>query len=69
MMENRCVVCGEIIPEGTMICPNCKPTEKELAEMVYNKGFMDGAKEFAKYLIDNNVDVVDLYADFIKVVK
>ena len=23
-MENRCVCCGEIIPEGRMICPNCE---------------------------------------------
>ena len=23
MEDNRCVSCGEIIPEGRMICPNC----------------------------------------------
>ena len=23
MTENRCVCCGEIIPEGWMACPNC----------------------------------------------
>ena len=23
-MENRCVVCGEIIPEGRMVCPKCE---------------------------------------------
>ena len=22
-MENRCVVCGDIIPEGRQVCPNC----------------------------------------------
>ena len=22
-MVDRCVCCGEIIPEGTMVCPNC----------------------------------------------
>ena len=22
-MENRCAVCGEIIPEGRQVCPNC----------------------------------------------
>lgn len=22
-MENRCVVCGAIIPEGRQVCPNC----------------------------------------------
>lgn len=23
-MPNRCVCCGEIIPEGRMVCPNCE---------------------------------------------
>lgn len=22
-MENRCIICGNIIPEGTQYCPNC----------------------------------------------
>ena len=24
MSEDRCVICGEIIPEGRMICPDCE---------------------------------------------
>lgn len=34
MSEERCICCGEIIPEGKQICPNCemrkenKPMEK-----------------------------------------
>lgn len=23
-MDDRCVICGEIIPEGRMVCPNCE---------------------------------------------
>jgi RNA polymerase subunit RPABC4/transcription elongation factor Spt4 len=23
MAEERCICCGEIIPEGRMVCPNC----------------------------------------------
>lgn len=23
-MENRCVACGAIIPEGQQVCPNCE---------------------------------------------
>lgn len=23
-MENRCVCCGEIIPEGRQVCPSCE---------------------------------------------
>lgn len=22
-MEDRCVVCGEVVPEGRQVCPNC----------------------------------------------
>ena len=29
-MVDRCVCCGEIIPEGTMVCPNCWATHEEL---------------------------------------
>lgn len=25
--SNTCVCCGEIIPEGTMVCGNCKLSE------------------------------------------
>ena len=24
MKDNKCVVCGEIIPEGRQVCPNCE---------------------------------------------
>jgi predicted nucleic acid-binding Zn ribbon protein len=24
MINNRCVCCGEIIPEGRMVCPQCE---------------------------------------------
>lgn len=23
-MENRCIICGEIIPEGREVCPRCE---------------------------------------------
>ena len=28
-MENRCVHCGEIIPEGRMECPRCEAKYEE----------------------------------------
>lgn len=34
-MEDRCVMCGEIIPEGRMVCPVCEErvlTRKETGE-------------------------------------
>lgn len=27
-MENRCVCCGNIIPEGRQVCPNCEEQQK-----------------------------------------
>lgn len=29
-MENRCVICGKIIPEGTMVCYNCLKSNENL---------------------------------------
>lgn len=26
MSEDRCVCCGEVIPEGRMVCPQCEPS-------------------------------------------
>lgn len=33
MNNNRCVVCGQIIPEGTQVCPNC--LSKKKSEEIY----------------------------------
>ena len=33
-MENRCVCCGAVIPEGRMVCPIC--------EMVADEGTVTG---------------------------
>lgn len=29
-MEDRCVCCGEIIPEGRQVCPMCEKLEAKL---------------------------------------
>ena len=29
MTDNRCVCCGEIIPEGRLVCPACEQGKKE----------------------------------------
>ena len=31
-MENRCVICGAIIPEGRQVCPNCEKGENPKLE-------------------------------------
>ena len=28
-MDNRCVYCGEIIPEGRQVCPSCEKIQSE----------------------------------------
>lgn len=41
-MENRCVCCGDIVPEGRWVCPNCefgcnKKSPSELSEVEQTK--------------------------------
>lgn len=31
-MDNTCVCCGAIIPEGRMVCPNCSANSKQRKE-------------------------------------
>ena len=45
MAEDRCVCCGEIIPEGMMVCPNCLVASKE-EKRLYN------AHEVAEIIAD-----------------
>lgn len=33
MADNRCVCCGEIIPEGMIACPNCLVVSKKKTEL------------------------------------
>lgn len=28
-VQDRCVVCGAIVPEGIMVCPQCYPKKEE----------------------------------------
>ena len=42
-MEDRCTCCGDIIPEGSHVCPNCK--------VAVNRGEnLDAYAYLAKYL-------------------
>ena len=48
-MDNRCVCCGVIIPEGRLICPHCEIKSKEERKM----------KEYGIYI---EIDYLDLVA-------
>lgn len=40
-MENKCVVCGAVIPEGIQVCKNCQAEAiKKAAEMARRKMFV-----------------------------
>lgn len=31
-MEDRCISCGAVVPEGTMVCPTCEYEAKHIQE-------------------------------------
>ena len=51
MKENRCVICGQVVPEGRMICSTCekghiKINASDIIEAVVNINTVDKVKEF-----------------------
>ena len=44
--DNTCVCCGEIIPEGTMVCPNCLVVSKKQKKRLIDANYLD--KEMRK---------------------
>lgn len=56
MSEDRCICCGEIIPEGRHICPSCEKPMKEMPtelEVVLWRPFpsIKPRKTFEEYLV------------------
>lgn len=45
MMEDRCVICGKIIPEGRQVCPECERTAVSQDCPVIAKRVRVGSKE------------------------
>ena len=50
-MEDRCVCCGEIIPEGRQVCPKCERGEEE----------MSGRIDHTKSCEDENTEYITFY--------
>lgn len=42
MAENRCICCGEIIPEGMMVCPKCQVSVKPKTNADHIRNYDDG---------------------------
>ena len=58
MKENRCVICGQIIPEGVMVCPSCENCHANVIETVVNIDTIDKAKEFCNLCSKCNNEVL-----------
>ena len=56
MNDNRCVCCGEIIPEGMIACPNCLVVSKRGKNMTVKEAFFsiveDGIAKGAGDFVD-----------------
>lgn len=46
-MEDRCVCCGTIIPEGQQVCPNCMERADQDQALV----------DFVEFAIDNGFEI------------
>jgi hypothetical protein len=58
MMVDRCVCCGEIIPEGGMVCPNCL-VGREHIKTNYERIISMSMKELAESICDNTNECGD----------
>lgn len=48
-MDNTCVCCGEIIPEGRMVCPNCENAFIDNVEFRIDYNLIIPNKELQEY--------------------
>ena len=58
MKEDRCVCCGEIIPEGRMVCKRCEMSGEEITRRLTNR--IAELEEKLKY---QEITIRMIYAD------
>lgn len=63
-VDNLCVCCGNIIPEGMQVCPICTNSDKEpefkiddVIEQAFRQGYDSGFNTAIKRLCDTKQDV------------
>jgi len=56
MSENRCVICGEVIPEGGLVCPTCWKKQQQALDPVINSEPIPDEKEEKRL---RRMDMVD----------
>ena len=54
-MENRCVCCGSVIPEGTMICPKCF-VAREHIQTNYERIISMNLVDLAVFICENTTE-------------
>lgn len=68
-MENKCVFCGEIIPEGRQVCPNCEKRVTESSLKTVKKILWGYIQKHGTLITNGNIDYVleqafkDYYGD------
>lgn len=50
MAEDRCICCGEVIPEGTMVCPNCQVSQMKKKKYNYANEVYLEIKAYSPYV-------------------
>ena len=55
MRENRCIMCGDPIPEGRQVCPLCEARAEEVSQRGKDPG--DGAGEVLPDDVAGELDV------------
>lgn len=56
-MENKCVCCGNIIPEGRMVCPGCEEDTKNFVPKETNVKTFKLRKD--KYFVTIGADMAE----------
>lgn len=61
MSEDRCICCGDIVPEGRMVCPNCEKPKKPMKNLSHGEmvQIAEGKKNKTPRYIDAN-KLIDL---------
>ena len=55
-MENRCVVCNEVIPEGRMVCPCCEHSYIKMSMILQDCNATKEEVKFAYDFMEENND-------------
>ena len=64
-MENRCVCCGEIIPEGRQVCPRCEKDVESEDDLISRQQ----AIEAVKRIIHAGLSEEAIYAEIEQIPK